>query len=130
MAAAGGDLLEVSRLDGLVGRDLEFSGLEPIGEPPAAPATAWADLRSVTRGGTQLAPTEDALPGEAGSEPLPLSMEDEDWMLWRDCPALTGTTEQVEVPEVEMGDGVEAWLPANMALVSGTRDSCVVKARE
>lgn len=84
MAAAGGDLLEVSRLDGIFGRDLEFSGLEPIGEPPAAPATAWADLRSVTRGGTQLAPTEDALPGEAGSEPLPLSMEDEDWMLWRD----------------------------------------------
>ena len=74
----------MSRLEaeGIFGRDLEFSGLKPMGEPPAA--TAWADLRSVTKGGTQLAPTEDALPGEAGSEPLPLSMEDEDWMLWRD----------------------------------------------
>ena len=82
IAAAGGDLLEVSRLEaeGIFGRDLEFSGLKPMGEPPAA--TAWADLRSAIRGGTQL--LEDALPGEAGSEPLPLSIEDEDWMLRRD----------------------------------------------
>ena len=82
MAAAGGDLLEVSRLEGIFGRDLEFSGLEPIGEPPVAPA--WPGLSSVTGGGTQLAPREDELPGEAGSEPWPLSIEDEDWMLWRD----------------------------------------------
>ena len=43
---------------------------------------------------------------------------------------MTGTTEQVGVPEVKVGDGVEAALPVIMALVSGTRDSWVVKARE
>ena len=126
MAAAGGDLLEVSRLEGIFGKDLEFSGLKPMGEPPWA--TAWADLRSAIRGGTQL--LEDALPGEAGSEPLPLSIDDEDWMLRRGWPPVTGTTEQVGVPEVKVGEGVEAALPAIMALVSGTRDSWVVKALE
>ena len=106
----------MSRLEGMFGRDLELSGLAPRGAASERPR------RSVTRGGT----LEDALPGEAGLEPWPLSMEDEDWiqsgysiiipdivyltwMQWWRC----GGTEQLVLPEVEMGEGVEASLPVS-----------------
>ena len=63
----GGDLLDMSRLEGIFGKDLEFNGDAPSGAPAALGSAGAAD--------------DIELPGEAGFDPE-LSTDPEDWIVY------------------------------------------------
>ena len=69
-AVVGGDLLDMSRLEGMFGKDLELIGDAPSGAPAALGSVAAAD--------------DIELPGEAGFDPE-LSTDPDDWIVYGCC---------------------------------------------
>ena len=104
----GGDLLDMSRLEGIFGKDLEFNGDAPSGAPAALGSAGAAD--------------DIELPGEAGFDPE-LSTDPEDWIVY-------GCWDRVGVIVVcEIGDGVESSLCPRTTDVSGTSCNWLVATR-
>ena len=63
----GGDLLDMSRLEGIFGKDLELIGDSPRGAPAALGSVGAAE--------------DIELPGEAGFDPE-LSTDADDWIVY------------------------------------------------